>query len=499
MNWKDIRTKMILPRQLSHLQFYALTVFSVGVTAGIGLLLQYYGFRDAGGPLLLFAVAVTSWYGGAGPSIFAIILASGCSNYFFIRPIRSLNIDANEIPFFIIFVGLASLIALMGTIRRRDEADLRQTRDNLRIEVDQRSSLLDLTHDSIMVVDMDFEITYWNHGAEEFYGWNRQEALGKRSFELLHTGFPKPLEQIRAELLQVDRWEGELKHEKKNGVVAIVVSRWSLRRDKTGRPVAILETSNDITPRKRWEEEMEALNRTLDQRSTALEASNKELEAFAYSISHDLRAPLRHLGGYAELLRKSAAGILNEKNARYLMMISEAAKKMSMLIDDLLAFSRVSRAEVRISSVKIGQIVQETIDEVRQDVGERNIAWKIQQLPNWQADGSMLRLALLNLIANAIKFTRPRAQAEIEIGCMPSNDNQIVLFVRDNGVGFDMKYYNKLFGVFQRLHSQETFEGTGIGLATVQRIVHRHGGEIWAEGAVDAGATFYFSLGKIKE
>ncbi len=243
-------------------------------------------------------------------------------------------------------------------------------------------------------------------------------------------------------------------------------------------------------------DKLKALNQDLARRSAQMEASNKELEAFAYSISHDLRAPLRHMAGFAELLSNSAAASLNEKSRRYLTLILKAANRMGTLIDDLLAFSRISRAEARYSTVSLEQIVQEAIAEVCQDANERRTVWKIDSLPEWYGDRSMLRLAMVNLISNAVKFTRSRSQAEIEIGCTDQKNDHVVLFVRDNGVGFDMKYSNKLFGVFQRLHPQEAFEGTGIGLATVQRIVHRHGGRVWAEGKVEGGATFYFSLSR---
>jgi light-regulated signal transduction histidine kinase (bacteriophytochrome) len=166
---------------------------------------------------------------------------------------------------------------------------------------------------------------------------------------------------------------------------------------------------------------------------------------------------------------------------------------MGNLIDDLLAFSRIGRAETQKTVVSLAQLVKEAVTEVRQDTEGRNIAWKIGPLPEFYGDRSMLRLVLVNLISNAIKFTRMRPQAEIELGCADGNKDSLVVFVRDNGVGFDMKYVNKLFGVFQRLHDSDAFEGTGIGLATVQRIIHRHGGKVWAEGAVDGGATFYFS------
>jgi len=265
---------------------------------------------------------------------------------------------------------------------------------------------------------------------------------------------------------------------------------------RAGRPASILETNNDITEHKRREQEIRSLNEELGMRTAELESTNKELEAFAYSVSHDLRAPLRHMAGFTELLQKNTATILNERSQRYVMMILESAQRMGNLIDDLLAFSRISRAETHKTMVSLEQLVEEALTEVRQDTDGRTIVWKVGGLPVCYGDRSMLRLVLVNLISNAVKFTRTRAQAEIEIGCLNQEQDQVVVFIRDNGVGFDMKYVNKLFGVFQRLHRPEAFEGTGIGLATVQRIVHRHGGRVWAEGLVDKGATFYFSLSK---
>jgi PAS domain S-box-containing protein len=339
-------------------------------------------------------------------------------------------------------------------------------------------------------------VTYWNRGAQELYGWTAEEAIGKHAHELLRSVFPAPLEEIRAELLRSGRWDGELRKNRADGSQVIVASRWSLRRDEQGRPTAILETNNDITERERREQEIRALNEELGKRTADLETINKELEAFAYSISHDLRAPLRHMAGFTELLQKNTTSVLNERNQRYVRMILESAQRMGNLIDDLLAFSRIGRAETHKTMVSLDQLVEEALAEVRQDTNGRNIVWKIGRLPAWYGDRSMLRLVLVNLISNAVKFTRTRSPAEIEIGCMNQEQDQVVVFIRDNGVGFDMKYVSKLFGVFQRLHTPEAFEGTGIGLATVQRIVHRHGGRAWAEGLVDKGATFYFSLSK---
>jgi PAS domain S-box-containing protein len=328
------------------------------------------------------------------------------------------------------------------------------------------------------------------------YGWTAEEAIGKRAHQLLQTVFPVPIDEIQAELLRVGRWEGELETTKADGTQVVVASRWSLQRDEQERPVAVLETNNDITERKRTEGAIRQLNAELAKQTTELEATNMELEAFAYSVSHDLRAPLRHMVGYTELLQKHASAILDERSRRYMLMILESAKRMGDLVDDLLAFSRIGRAETQKTMVSLEQLVKDTVSEVQQETDGRNIVWSIGALPQVYGDRSMLRLALVNLISNAVKFTSTRPQAEIEIGCTDGKDDEVVVFIRDNGVGFEMKYVNKLFGVFQRLHRADEFEGTGIGLATVRRIIHRHGGSVWAEGLVDRGATFYFSVPK---
>jgi light-regulated signal transduction histidine kinase (bacteriophytochrome) len=201
--------------------------------------------------------------------------------------------------------------------------------------------------------------------------------------------------------------------------------------------------------------------------------------------------------GYTQLLQKRVSTALDPKSQHYMAMILESAKRMGNLIDDLLAFSRIGRAETRKSLVNLEQLTKEAVAEIGQDAHGRDIVWKIGALPNLHCDRSMLRLALVNLLSNAVKFTRTRPQAQIEVGSANSRSGEVTVFVKDNGVGFDMKYGNKLFGVFQRLHQSSAFEGTGIGLATVQRIIHRHGGRVWAEGFVDGGATFYFSAPKV--
>ena len=239
----------------------------------------------------------------------------------------------------------------------------------------------------------------------------------------------------------------------------------------------------------------EAANRKLLERTAQLEAANKELESFSYSVSHDLRAPLRHISGFAVLLQKKASSALDEANLQYLNTISDSAKQMGNLIDDLLAFSRIGRSEIKKSRVHLGYLVENILKDLQEETKGRNISWKVGELPEAYCDSSMLRLVFVNLISNAAKFTRPRPKALIEIGCIPE-EGEFILFVRDNGVGFDPKYKDKLFGVFQRLHHQDEFEGTGIGLANVRRFIHRHGGRTWADGKIGTGATFFFSLPK---
>jgi light-regulated signal transduction histidine kinase (bacteriophytochrome) len=227
-----------------------------------------------------------------------------------------------------------------------------------------------------------------------------------------------------------------------------------------------------------------------------LRAVNQELEAFSYSVSHDLRAPLRHIDGYVEMLIKHAGDTLSDKSRRYLKIVSESAGQMGQLIDDLLAFSRMGRAEMQLMTVNLKLLTQELITGFRAETTERKIIWKTGNLPVVEGDPSMLKQVFVNLLSNAVKYTRGKDPAEIEIGIANETSDEVVMFVRDNGAGFDMKYVDKLFGVFQRLHRAEEFEGTGVGLANVRRIINRHGGRIWAEGAINAGATFYFSLTK---
>lgn len=273
--------------------------------------------------------------------------------------------------------------------------------------------------------------------------------------------------------------------------------------------------NREIADRKRIEKEMQTLNAELEQRvaerteelnihrehlrelveerTAQLQAANKELESFSYSVSHDLRAPLRHIDGFADLLTKHAHATLDDTGRRFLGTISDSAKQMGVLIDELLVFSRMGRVEMKTREVNSDTLVRDVIAGLIYDIQKRNIHWTIGALPTVQADPTMLRLVFQNLLENAVKYTRPRENTVIEIGSTRRPD-ECEFFVKDNGVGFDMQYLDKLFGVFQRLHRIDEFEGSGIGLANVRRIIQRHGGQTRAEGKVDEGATFYFSL-----
>jgi PAS domain S-box-containing protein len=379
----------------------------------------------------------------------------------------------------------------------RDITDRKKAEEELR----KQAELLSLAHDAIIVRDSENRIAFWNPGAEKTYGWSATEAIGKVTHELLQTTFPEPLDHLNAILVRTGRWEGELMHAKRDGTRVVVASRWSLRLDEHGAPGAILEINRDVTEAKRAEEEIRKLNEDLEQRvverTHELQAVNKELEAFAYSVSHDLRAPVRHIAGFTELLQKNVDPVLDDMSRHHIDMILDSANRMGTLVDDLLAFSRIGRTQTYQTTVRLTEIIEAVVREIAPDTQNRKITWRIRDLPTCHGDPAMLRLVFGNLISNAVKFTRTCEEAEIEIGSLNHTPDELVVFIKDNGVGFNMKYKDKLFGVFQRLHSQEAFEGTGIGLATVQRIVHGHGGRVWAEGSVNNGATFYVALPKV--
>jgi len=281
--------------------------------------------------------------------------------------------------------------------------------------------------------------------------------------------------------------------------VGAIGNYWATRRRPRPEEVKLLQALADSTSVAMENVQLYAgLERKVADRTSQLQTLNQELEAFSYSVSHDLRAPLRHIDAYTQILQQEAAGTLSAASQRHLSIINEAARKMSTLIDDLLEFSRMGRAELRRRRVNMGKLVAAVLTEMESETKDRAISWDIGDLPEVEGDGVLLKQVWVNLLSNAIKYTRHRAQAEIRIGATTRSE-EVEFFVQDNGAGFDMRFADKLFGVFQRLHRPEDFEGTGIGLASVRRIVARHRGRTWALGEVDRGATLYFTLPAISE
>jgi light-regulated signal transduction histidine kinase (bacteriophytochrome) len=261
-----------------------------------------------------------------------------------------------------------------------------------------------------------------------------------------------------------------------------------------GKAARMVGINLDITERKQAEQEISKLNADLENRAAELVAANKELEAFSYSVSHDLRAPLRAVDGFSRMVLEDYADKLDADGQRKLGVIRSESQRMGRLIDDLLAFSRLGRQPIEPVEIDMHSMARSVFDELAARDPSRKLRLDLQPLPPAHGSEALVRQVWVNLISNAIKFTRHRDPGEIEIGSKPGENGEILYYVKDNGAGFDIRHSTKLFGVFQRLHTQEEFSGTGVGLALVQRIVHRHGGRIWAESEVDRGAVFYFML-----
>ncbi|MEH2039878.1 PAS domain S-box protein [Nostoc sp.] len=389
--------------------------------------------------------------------------------------------------------------------RKLVEEALRDSEERYRIltEVSPQAIWMGDVYDGLRL--RDGGITYCNQYWLDFTGLTMEQTTGYGWIYAIH---PDDRDRVLKTSIQAianaTNYEIEIRFRQvSDGSYRWHIVRGLPFRDQSGQIIKWVGIASDIHDRKVAEAALQQLNEMLEQRiqerTAQLEAANKELESFSYSVSHDLRAPLRHIAGFVELLQKRHSSTsLDQTSQRYLKIIAETAKQAGILIDELLTFSRMGRTEMRYINLNMEELVHEVKRDLIAETPERTIHWQIESLPEAQGDPSMLRLVLRNLIGNAVKYTQTQNPAEITVGSI-DNENEVVFFVRDNGVGFNMQYVHKLFGVFQRLHSDPQFEGTGVGLANVQRIIHRHNGRVWAEAVVDSGATFYFSLPKLSQ
>jgi PAS domain S-box-containing protein len=383
----------------------------------------------------------------------------------------------------------------------RDITQHKQAQERLQRAEARNTAILQAALDAVITIDRESIVHDWNVAAERMFGYPRAEAIGRNVDALI---IPSTLLQVYRDglaqylILGAGSLIGrpiELTARRANGAeLAIELGITPIAGSEPQLYTAIIR---DISARKVAEAEVRRLNAELEQRVRArtaeLEAANQELESFSYSVSHDLRAPLRHITGFIEMLQARAAPALDEESLRLARSIADSAARMTRLIDALLGFSRLGRADLRKTRVSLAALVRGAQLELRNEVRDRKVEWIGGTLPDVDGDPALLQQVMINLLSNALKYTRPREVARIEVGAK-ADLREVVCYVRDNGVGFDMRYADKLFGVFQRLHHPAEFEGTGIGLANVRLIVHRHGGRSWAEGTVNEGATFFFSL-----
>lgn len=404
--------------------------------------------------------------------------------------------DGTEFP---VEISLSPLETAEGTLISGSIRDVtrRKWLEQEALEHQTRFRLLiDSVKDyAIMSLDAQGLVTSWNTGAQRLKGYSEEEIMGQhlsRFYPQADIANGKPERELQQAAV-TGHIEDQDWRVRKDGSSFWAEVAITAVHDAAGKLIGFVKITKDITARRDAEEQIQGLNSQLRARVEELSAVNSELESFSYSVSHDLRAPLRHVDGFARILKEEYSPGMPVEAIRYLDRILDAATHMGQLIDDLLNLARIGRREFTRKRVQIGDVVKQAIAELPPEAEERNIEWRIEPLPELNCDAGLLKLVLINLLSNAVKFTRKQPLAVIEVGSHIS-DGRTAIFVRDNGVGFDKQYADKLFGVFQRLHRQEEFEGTGIGLATVQRIIRRHGGEIWAESQVNAGATFFFTL-----
>jgi PAS domain S-box-containing protein len=404
--------------------------------------------------------------------------------------LQGLRKDGSEFPLELSLAGWQTKEGNFYTGIARDISERKETEAVRR----HLAAIVESSDDAIIGTTLQGLVTSWNKGAERLYGYTPREMVGRPISLLVPSERLNEVPQLLRRIQRSEHVEHyETVRRRADDRLIDISFTMSPLRALDGSITGASSIERDITPHKQAEREILRLNDELRRRAVEAEAANKELEAFSYTVSHDLRAPLRAIDGFARILLEDHAPRFAPDARRYLDLVRNNAQQMGHLIDDLLAFSRLSRQPLRKQPVALPELVQRVFDDLSREEPARKVTLALGDLPACQADPALLKQVFVNLLANALKYSRRRAEAVIEIGCR-QEPGEHAYYVKDNGVGFDMQYAHKLFGVFQRLHRAEDYEGTGVGLATVQRIIHRHGGRIWAEAAVDQGATFYFTL-----
>lgn len=387
---------------------------------------------------------------------------------------------------------VAGMVIMQNITERKESEKERQ----------QLISLLENSPDFIGMATLEGKIVFVNDAGKKLVKIDSNDFVKETVIfdYIMKEDLNDYLLRILPEVQKTGRWEGEycFRNFQTNQPILVDHNSFLIKDSQTGKPIAYATVTRDITERKKAEEEIKKLNEELEERvrerTAQLEAINKELEAFSYSVSHDLRAPLRSIDGFSQALLECCGDRLDEKSKHYLERVRAGSQRMAELIDDLLSLSRLTRSEMHSQRVDLSAIAKAICLELQETQPDRQVEWAIAENLVVKGDARLLKVVLENLLNNAWKFTSNLIQSRIEFGCIIQEDDRPAYFVRDNGAGFDMAYADKLFGAFQRLHSPTEFPGTGIGLATVQRIINRHGGKVWGESAIEQGAIFYFTL-----